>query len=279
MPSRTSFAPGKIILTGEYAVVFGYPGIAVPSPLTVTVKLDNRDDTKDLRIHWDEIADLPEWQEYLKTIISRCGKFSGDLTIENNIPLGKGMGSSTALVIAVTRCLLGDDCKEKALEIENELSPGNSGLDFAVIWNSVPTLFKKDDDPQPIDLPKDILQNAILIDTGAPNETTPELIAWIEERKEELKNALKNIGHCTEQLAGGKELYKVMRDHHFAQIQLGVVPGEVRDLVDKIERVGGSAKIIGAGGRTGGGGMVLAIQHDREKLQTAIPSSFPTFIL
>ena len=38
-----STAPGKIILTGEYAVVFGYPGIAVPSPLSMTVTLEEDD--------------------------------------------------------------------------------------------------------------------------------------------------------------------------------------------------------------------------------------------
>lgn len=272
-------APGKIILTGEYAVVFGYPGIAVPSPLTMNVTLEDREDTKDLRIHWGEIAHQPGWQEYLKKIISLCGKFSGDLTIENNIPLGKGMGSSTALVIAVARCLLGEDCKEKALEIEDEVSPNHSGLDFSVIWSSSPTLFKKGNDPEVIDLPKDLLKDAILIDTGAPNETTSELVSWIEDRKEKLQIAFETIGRCTEELKGGKDMSKVMRDHHYAQMQLGVVPREVQEMIENIERVGGSAKIIGAGGRTGGGGMVLAIQNDLEKLKAAIPSSFSTINL
>jgi len=275
MPPRTSFAPGKIILTGEFAVVFGYPGIAVPSPLMMSVTLEDRKDTKDLRIHWEEIAHQPKWQEYLKGIISRCGKFSGDLTIENNIPLGKGMGSSTALVIAVARCLLGEDCREKALEIEDEVNPGNSGLDFSVIWDSAPTLFKKGNDPEKIDLPEDLLKKAILIDTGAPNETTPELIAWIAERKGELQTAFETIGHCTEELKEGKDLGKVMREHHYAQMQLGVVPEQVCKLVEQIERIGGSAKIIGAGGCTGGGGILLALHNDQEKLRNALPADYP----
>ncbi|KKW38118.1 hypothetical protein A2454_05010 [Candidatus Peribacteria bacterium RIFOXYC2_FULL_55_14] len=304
---RSASAPGKIILTGEFAVVFGYPGIAVPSPLTMNVEihdtrercsfsnirskhdaepgvvrrngrsrvtLENQKDTKDLRIHWSEIAQKPEWQEYLKHIIARCGKCSGDLTIENNIPLQKGMGSSTALVIAVSRCLLGKDCREKALEIEDELNPGHSGLDFSVIWNNSPTLFQKDNQPETIKLPRNLLRNTMLIDTGAPNETTPELIAWITERREELEPALRTIGRCTEKLREGEDLGNVMREHHRAQVALGVVPESVQKLVEKIESSGGSAKIIGAGGRTGGGGMLLVLHEDRKKILRAVPTHF-----
>ncbi|MFH0769931.1 MAG: hypothetical protein V1926_00985 [Candidatus Peregrinibacteria bacterium] len=36
----TAIAPGKIILSGEYAVVFGYPGIALPAPLTLQATFD-----------------------------------------------------------------------------------------------------------------------------------------------------------------------------------------------------------------------------------------------
>ncbi|MBT7493790.1 MAG: mevalonate kinase, partial [Candidatus Peribacter sp.] len=36
----TATVSGKIILTGEYAVLFGYPGIAVPSPLKMAVSFE-----------------------------------------------------------------------------------------------------------------------------------------------------------------------------------------------------------------------------------------------
>jgi len=65
-----------------------------------------------------------------------------------------------------------------------------------------------------------------------------------------------------------------MREHHRAQVALGVVPESVQKLVEKIESSGGSAKIIGAGGRTGGGGMLLVLHEDRKKILRAVPTHF-----
>jgi mevalonate kinase len=242
-----------MILSGEYAVVFGNKGLAVPAAEHVTVIFKE-----------DEAALLPK-HPYIQKIIRLCeeqsGKeFRGDLTVESDLPIGKGMGSSTALVIAMARCLLGEDCRTAALEIEDAVNPGHSGLDFAVIWENQPVVFKKGEPPKPITLPKDLLKNTELIDTGKPEETTPELIAWIKSRQDELAEPLRIIGECTERILGGEDLKTVMRDHHKAQVALGVVPKDVQELIAKIEQEGGSAKVIGAGGRTGGGGMVLAIR-------------------
>ena len=260
---KSTKAPGKIILTGEHAVVHGYPGIAVPAPLTMKVTLEEDSALKGLQIHWDDLAGKPEWQEYLKLIISRCGIHSGTLTIENQIPLGKGMGSSTALIIAVARCLLGDDAQlhDRILAIEDELSPNHSGIDFAVIWNEKPIRFEKGSEPKPIKLPDDILNDAILIDTGTPNETTSELLEFVRNRCSEtaVVAALETIGICTERLEDGDDIKSIFADHHKAQVTLGVVPDAVQELIANIEKQGGAAKVLGAGGRTGGGGMVLAV--------------------
>lgn len=270
-------------MTGEYAVVFGEPGIAVPSSLGIRVQYKEDLRRSDLTIDWKGVQGGEEWTTYLQEIVERCRQhlmaFCGTLTIENNLPLGKGMGSSTSLVIAVARCLLGENCRKEALEIEDAVTPRHSGLDFAVIWNEHPLLFRRDHAPEAITLPKGILRNAILIDTGTPNETTPELIAWIEGRKGELKTAFDAIGRCTEHLIAGRELKALLREHHAAQVQLGIVPRNVRALVEEIERRGGSAKITGAGGRTGGGGMLLAVHDDRGELLRAVPANLPVLPL
>jgi mevalonate kinase len=43
-------------------------------------------------------------------------------------------------------------------------------------------------------------------------------------------------------------------------VKLGVVPETVQKLIENIEKTGGVAKVIGAGGRTGGAGIVLALR-------------------
>lgn len=279
MATSSAVAPGKIILSGEYSMVFGHPGIATPTKRQMKAIFQESDEVNGIEIQWNELAGVTSWRQYIKGILKRCVDEldidSGILAIENNIPLGKGMGSSTAIVIAVAKCLLGPDCKEKALAIEDELNFGHSGMDFSVVWHNEPILFQKGKDVQPIELDPHALAGAYLIDTGKPGESTVELVADIRNREAELTPALEAIGECTKKLAAGEPLENVMREHHRAQVQLGVVPESVQKLIEEIEKEGGSAKVIGAGGKTGGGGMVLALNIDTDLLDNYAFSYFP----
>lgn len=298
---------GKIILSGEYAVVFGYPGVAIPAPFGVTVAWTDGPSPQPLS-HWEREMNIEgviiqcsgiESEEYLHRVLdaitAKTGPLHGHLTMRNTIPIGRGMGSSTALVIALCRCLLekfpppkGEGTgegyiKEIALSIENTVNPGHSGLDFAVIWEGKPVKFTKDDGPTPIDLDLSFLKDALLIDTGKPNETTAEMIAWVKEqvgipsplgggpgrgdRKGRGIAALQTIAHCTERLIAGESPFTVFPDHHRAQVALGVVPAPVQALIVDIEKAGGAAKVVGAGARTGGGGMVLALHKNKDILK------------
>jgi mevalonate kinase len=269
-------AHGKIILTGEYAVLFGYPGIAVPTPHSVTAHFQADPMIGDIVLNWEADED---WVKYVEDIINLCVSIGsvppGTITIENTIPLNKGMGSSTAFVIAITKCLFGEDCEEQAVMVEDTLNPGHSGIDFAAIWNSEPIKFIKDEVPEFIDLPSDILNGALLIDTGKPDQQTPELVKWIRSRKQELEEPLKIIGECSKKLQESGDLSAVMREHNTAQQSLGIVSDKVKDLITKIEQEGGSAKVVGAGGRTGGSGMVLAFNIN----ESCIPNEYPVIPL
>jgi mevalonate kinase len=266
---RRSFAPAKIILSGEYAVIYGYPGIAVPADVGITAMYEENFGRPDLKIHWSDAH--PKWLVYVQKIINLCAEENrhlfGTLTIECDAPLGKGMGASTALIIAVTRALLGKDCVTIARLIEDELNPGHSGIDFETIWYNQPIEFRKGEESKIIRLEKDLLSDAELINTGTPEEATPELVAWMhdqsisDERAQEIESALQTIGRCTERIIQGEDIKSVIRDHHRAQVALGVVPKEVQKLIKNIEQDRGAAKVIGAGGRTGGGGMVLSITY------------------
>lgn len=268
--TRRATAPGKIILSGEYAVVFGHRGIAVPSKQAMEVQFEEDLDAPGLAISFGVEKLHTAWIDHVRNVVSHCEKhetepFRGTLTLTTDLPLGKGMGSSTAVVIAVCRCLLGDDCEAQAKAIEDAVNPGNSGLDFAVIWRNTPVVFKKGEELTTVTLDLVTLSHAELIDTGMPEQTTPELVAWVTEQSKSSSgkpwlSALETIGQCTERLLAGEDLKTVMRDHHRAQVQLGVVPKPVQELIANIERDGGSAKVIGAGARTGGGGMVLVLR-------------------
>lgn len=257
---REASAPGKIILSGEYAVAFGYTGIAIPAPVGIHASYTEQLGQPGFVLHWPGVH--VQWREYVEKIIERCraenDHIFGSLTITADIPLGKGMGSSTALIIAICRALLGENCEVFARQIEDELNPGHSGIDFATIWQNCPIEFIKDQEPKMLRLETDILEGTQLLDTGAPNEQTPELVAWMQDKAVEVQSALETIGRCSQRIIAGEDVRSVIKDHHQAQIALGVVPSKVQKMIKKIEQEGGAAKVIGAGGRTGGGGMVLA---------------------
>ncbi len=274
---HTAVAHGKIILTGEYAVVFGQPGIAVPAPLAMQATFEENPANRILTLKWLGISGGEIWEDYARKIIlhieqAQNASFRGTLTLRNQLPLKKGMGSSTALVIALTRTLLGPQKRAEALAIEDAMNPGHSGIDFAVIWEEKPLYFRKGQEPQIIMLPPDLLRGALLVDTGTPDQTTPDLVAWVKERTDDprVKQALISIGKCTERLRKGEDIRTVFRDHHRSQVALGVVPKPVQTLVAEIERLGGGAKVLGAGGKTGGGGTVLALHKNTDLILPVI---------
>ncbi|MSR87427.1 hypothetical protein EXS70_04655 [Candidatus Peribacteria bacterium] len=267
--SKTSFAPGKIILSGEYAVVFGFAGIAVPARIGVQAEL-TEDGTTPLAVTQSDGGSAKYIKSIAKICIKRGGTSSGTLTVTSRLPPGRGMGSSTAIVVAIAKALLGND-RKAALSIEDTVNPGHSGLDFSVIWANAPVISKKGVAPQPLTIDTGFLQSSVLIDTGHPKERTPSLVAWVKEREAcgdtGVAAALKTIGECTERLLAGESPRTVFPDHHRAQVALGVVPKPTQDLITAIEAAGGVAKVIGAGGRTGGGGMVLALHKDRSTIE------------
>jgi mevalonate kinase len=282
--SRNSFAPGKVILSGEYAVIYGFAGIAIPSSIGANVVFEEDPAYKRIEIFWEGTGGGQTWLSYAEKVVALCQKqkrttLHGRIFIHSDLPLGKGMGSSSALLIALTRAVLGTDTREAALLIEDIVNSGHSGFDFATIWENTPILFRKGDTPKHIDLPFKLLQEAVLIDTGLPSESTTELVAWMRGRKAGVDEPLKMIGNCTDRIVQGEPLDLVMRDHSKAQVALGVVPPDVRELIAAIEEIGGSAKVIGAGSRTGRAGMVLALGNQDEIQNVADTRSMPTMFL
>lgn len=268
--SQIGFANGKIILSGEYAVMFGYPGIAFPSRHCIKVTYnDQMVDSDKLFTSWKGITVPSHWDMYLRHIVHEAEHMTGEhyhgmLAVESYLPLGKGMGASTALLIATLRCLVGEDCQKEAEAIEKELNPTGSGIDFAVIWHNKPLKFRKGHPHATFDLPKTLPANICLIDTGEPEQTTSELATLVQSRRTELEDALKTIGNCTERILQGINLVDVLPDHHRAQVTLGVVPSKVLLFIGAIEEIDGAGKIIGAGSRTGGGGIVLATGNEAD---------------
>jgi mevalonate kinase len=279
MPRNVGRACGKIILSGNVALRFGKRALAVPVDLHITAIWDKRDGTEErLRVVWPGHKEDGVWvttaRKITKLIEAQIGPLSGKLTIRNTLPLGKGMGSSTAIVVAIARCFLGKNCKEQALAIEDIINKGHGGIDFAAIWEERPIVISGGK-YEFIELPER-LQQGYLVDTGSPAEPTSIIIEHLEERSQGEKGLIESvetIGNCTERLLSGEDPQTVFPDHHTGQVNLGVVPPRVRSLIEKIQQSGGAAKATRSGGGTGGSGMVFAVHPEVEVLKRVLGST------
>src|SRR3989344_664920 len=102
MTSRTSFAPGKIILSGEYAVLFGYSGIGIPSHAGIEVVFEEDAACDGIEINW---VTPPVWLSYAHKVVELCrekgGKVTGKLLFSPAPPFGKGKGFFPAFGVGV----------------------------------------------------------------------------------------------------------------------------------------------------------------------------------
>ena len=93
MPS--AFAPGKCILFGEHAVVFGHPAVAVAIEQGVMVSIEESDSWK-----LEGASFEPSRHPHISHIIQNIFQYSGpplDIDVDSSLFSAAGMGSSAAL--------------------------------------------------------------------------------------------------------------------------------------------------------------------------------------
>ena len=142
-PTSTGWSCGKLILSGEHSVVYNHPAIAVPVSLGVQVTLTE----------YDGPLKLPEIDNRLtmawQAILPREGL---RVSVESNLPIGAGMGSSAAISIATLRALAQKNgieanfswLYEKGFVMEKMFHGTPSGLDHAVCALQKPISFLKE---------------------------------------------------------------------------------------------------------------------------------------
>ena len=95
--SASAFAPGKLILMGEHAVVYGHPALAMAVDRGMTVNLVEREGPTRLDEVW---IDDDRLQSALDAVLPPEGI---GVRLENSLPIGRGMGSSAALAVALAK--------------------------------------------------------------------------------------------------------------------------------------------------------------------------------
>ncbi len=164
MPAIVGTAPGKIILFGEHAVVYGRPAIAAPvTPVRARASIQAAPTAPhgQVQIIARDIglvstldclpADHPLYLAIYETAHKVGVKALPALRLEltSTIPIASGLGSSAAIAAAIARALsaflgrpLGDaDISAIALRVDQRLHGAPSGIDNTVIAYSQPVFY------------------------------------------------------------------------------------------------------------------------------------------
>ncbi len=282
-----SSAPGKVILFGEHAVVYGKPAIAVPvtevqvivtaepAPLGSGLTLVASNLEKSIRLS-KAPRDEP-LAAAARLTLARLAVSEPDATliISSTIPIASGLGSGTAVSTALIRALasfLGHTLETWAVsalafEIEKIHHGTPSGIDNTVVAYEQPVYFVRE---QPIQrLNVDTPFTLLVGDTGVRSSTKKTVgrvrRGWKRDpaRYDVLFD---QIGDIVDQARQAIEtgdvnaLGPMMDDNHERLIKLGVSSPELDTLVEAARFAGAmGAKLSGAGR---GGNMIALVEDD-----------------
>ncbi|MCO6453602.1 MAG: mevalonate kinase [Caldilineales bacterium] len=273
-------APGKIILFGEHAVVYGRPAIAVPlsdvrAYASVFPAKKCRVRALDLNRTVDvgAAADDDPFALIVRLLCAELGQPlpAWRLDVRSDIPIASGLGSGAAIATAIARALLagfGAEMEPSRLsalvyEVEKLHHGTPSGIDNNVVVYERPIWFVRDQQPEFFSIGSPL--HLLVADTGIPSPTRHTVAAvrqgWQANKShyESLFDAIAEICHAArDAIRSGHApaLGQLMTQNQTLLSQIGVSSPEL----DRLCRAASVAGALGAklsGG--GGGGNMIAL--------------------
>ena len=281
LSSAKTTAPGKVILFGEHAVVYGRPAIAVPvtkvqaaatiedaapgSGCTISapdigarIRLHSSPDdplATAVRLALDPagLNDEPDW----------------NISVTSTIPIAGGMGSGAAVSAALARAVLSNaptfrGCPDAetvnrivyAVEKIHHATP--SGIDNTVVVYEQPVWFVRGRPPEIFDIARPF--HLVIADTGIASPTGQVVADVRAARRQDAARydaIFDAIGAITEEarraIARGKleALGLLMRENQRLLRQLDVSAPSLDSLIDIAEGAGAAGAKLSGGGRGG----------------------------
>jgi len=258
-------APGKIILFGEHAVVYGKHALVSAINKRCRVKVKRAEDFRiksqigitglDFKIH-----------PYVSFAVKRFGEVvnikGAEIEIESEIPIGSGLGSSAAVIVATIKALSAEfdvdlskeEIFEMAKKVEIDVQGRASGIDPFISTYGGAWLF-------PERLKVEVPFSFFVFNLG--EKSTAEMVSKVAGLKERHPEIVERIFDAIDLIS--LEARKNMNDVKFISElisfnqsllrAIGVSTPEIDVLIAKLEKEGMTAKITGAGG----GGCVFGI--------------------
>ncbi|MEM8982051.1 MAG: hypothetical protein AAGC71_03430 [Pseudomonadota bacterium] len=291
----TASAPAKLVLSGEYAVLYGAPAIVLAVDREVTVRIRERDDSRYV-LHAPGVAATPEpfavvageprfdssaaTQRFalVSAVIRALGlpPSGADIEIDSRQLHADGrklgLGSSAAVCVALSRALAEWCPRIITLATVHEIhrasqSGRGSGVDLAAAWHGgLLRTERAGDDLAVTSLPAP--QTSLrMIDTGVA-QSTPAMLTQLERWAEQAAEANAVIDALCESARDAASAWQdgdgIAATHGYLQALerfdqatgLGIVSPAHRHIAAIAERVGVAYKPSGAGG--GDVGVALA---------------------
>jgi mevalonate kinase len=278
-------APGKVILFGEHAVVYGYPALAVPvTQVQADVRIDKifspgiRINAPNIQLNarLDTLASAHPLAATVRNTLAalETDSLSGvSILIRSSIPVASGLGSGAAVSVAIIRALAKylkkkiTDEQVSALAFETEkLYHGTpSGIDNTVVAYAMPVYFVKGKPIETLQVKKPFM--IVIGDTGIP-ASTKESVRDVRvqrhkktERYETVFAAIGSITNTARQLieSGMPESFGPLMDENHAMLRsIKVSSPELDHLVETARKAGALGAKMSGGGR--GGNMIALVQ-------------------
>lgn len=292
----TASAPGKVILFGEHAVVYGQPALAVPvtqvqataavEPAAQGIWIDACDLGRRYRLD-DASADDPLAAAIRLTFANLqlpVSNYALQITLTSSIPIASGLGSGAAVCTALVRALanyLNDpmtspEVSSIVFETEKLLHGTPSGIDNTVIAYGQPVYFVKGRSPIPFSVAYPF--QLLIADTGLPSLTkitVGAVRAAREKEPERYAQMFRAIGDIAREarvlLEAGQppgvrfvEGLGILMDRNHALLQqLGVSCPELDRLAESARAAGAAGAKLSGGGR--GGNLLALVAPETER--------------
>jgi mevalonate kinase len=280
----TAIAPGKTILVGEHAVVYGRPAIAAPVwQVVATATVEDAPPGRGLLLRAPDI-DLEvllreATSDFPPALVTRLALQAADVppdpdwdvTVHSDIPMAGGLGSGAALSTALVRALFAHtgraatptEVSALVFESERHYHGTPSGIDNTVIAWGQPIWFVRGQPPVPF-TPK-VPFTLLIADSGIPSPTKETVgdvrRGWQEEPSlyERRFDAIADLARDARTAIEAGELAnlgRVFERTHMLLADLGVSSPALDELVRTARASGALGAKLSGGGR---GGNVIAL--------------------
>jgi len=292
MPAFSATAPGKIILFGEHAVVYGRPAIAVPVEqlrARAVISADPRAEPGSVHIQAPEVSldalmeELPSGhplREVVKVVLAELAIAhppAFKLRVTSTIPIAAGLGSGAAVSVATIRALsafLGQPLSNErvsdlAYEIEKLYHGTPSGIDNTVVTYNMPVYFKRGSPVETFQVKRPF--SLVIADTGIASPTAIAVgdlrKAWLADkaRYEPVFDAVQQIVQSARIMIENGQietLGPLINKNHVLLQEMGVSCDELDRLVNAACSAGALGAKLSGGGR--GGNMIALVEPSFE---------------